>query len=187
MKTCPKCGSVRSDDVKICKPCRKSYFRNYIKSYAGKSACCLTCGKDFIDKSRANRKFCSKDCSSDYARSRSPLLDGRQCQRCSKDYNPTWKDQKHCSKSCAQLNRKFAPRKGRGGKGESHWASRHVKLRSPRGITYEVINLKHWVRNNKELFEGRELTAYNGLALVIGPSRQRNSWFGWGLVEAIDE
>jgi len=50
-------------------------------------------------------------------------------------------------------------------------------LRSPDGKTYEISNLKKFVRENQHLFPGVSvIIAYEGLS---GARRRKGSWHGW--------
>lgn len=74
---------------------------------------------------------------------------------------------------------------------ENFWTAKGWVICSPSGETYECRNLKNFIREHSELFDGTVKQAYDGFQKIKASEqgkrkRPTHSWKGWTLISWSD-
>jgi predicted nucleic acid-binding Zn ribbon protein len=162
---------------------------------------CKMCGKKI---SRKGNQFCSRQCYADHKKN------SKECVICQKPFFAPPSSQKICcSDECSVLHRQKLHRDGVYDKTNTKWKekkedyfakhmggehpnAKHWVIQSPSGKIYEVTNLKHFIRQNINLFDGStERQAFDGFvhikASALGKRKRPGySYKGWKLLKWLD-
>lgn len=158
---------------------------------------CLICGKPV---KRNGSYYCSRGC---YAKSKQNT---RNCVICGKEFDVPPSSQKICcSKECSTANRKKLHAEGTYDKANEKWLDKKEEyfsdhkdekhpnakswtIKSPVGKVYEVTNLKYFISQNLDLFDGSTVRqALDGIIKIKASElgKRKNpvhSYKGWTLV-----
>lgn len=151
---------------------------------------CPVCGKKIPPK---NKIYCSQTCYSEYRQNY------KTCVVCGKKFpdakaNPT----KCCSPECSKIHRHSFSKVSQNllDKKEEFWeqhqGTEHInakkwKIQSPTGQVYEMTNLKYFIRNNPDLFDGTEKQVFDGFAKIKASKQGKRknksyTYKGWKLL-----
>lgn len=146
-----------------------------------------------------NKKACSMAC---YSELRSNY---KKCSICGSEFQtPPSSETTTCSPSCSTENRRrlaaagtfqeglakahrMIPKSPLTGRFETHMHAKEWVIQSPTGQVYKCRNLKLWVRENEDLFDGTVKQAFDGLvkikASALGKRKNKSyQWKGWRLL-----
>lgn len=159
---------------------------------------CTFCGKEV---KRKGNKFCSRKC---YTKSKQNI---KECVVCGKSFaEPPSSEKVCCSPSCGKkhrqqlqltgaydkANQKWLAEKEKyfaDHKAEKHPNAKYWKIKSPTGKTYETVNLKEFIRQNIELFDGSTVRqAFDGIVKIKSSEQGKRkrpvkSYKGWTLLD----
>ncbi|WP_430597507.1 hypothetical protein [Enterococcus sp. AZ177] len=159
---------------------------------------CEFCGKEV---KRKGSKFCSRKC---YADSKQNI---KQCVVCGKSFaEPPSSEKVCCSHSCGKEHRQQLQLTGTYDKtnekwllekekyfaehqGDKHPNAKYWKIKSPIGKIYETVNLKDFIRQNLELFDGSSVRqAFDGIVKIKASEQGKRkrpvkSYKGWTLLD----
>lgn len=128
---------------------------------------CAVCGKPFKCPPTADTKCCSKDCSHKYRAN----LHVKGIYDNAKDRMIAARDAYYAEHA-----------------GENHPNGKYWLIQSPGGTVYEVQNLKHFIGENPDLFDGTAKQAYDGIIKIKASmqGKRKNpcyTWKGWTLLD----
>ena len=160
-------------DEKICIVCGKTY-RGRNKYFCSTTCAglskqgykiCAGCGKPFKDSPSNLNVCCSPDCS--------------------KKHRSSLHQQGVYEESIPKMRQGFRDKVDTIGP-ENFWTAKGWVICSPSGETYECRNLKNFIREHSELFDGTVKQAYDGFQKIKASEqgkrkRPTHSWKGWTL------
>lgn len=159
---------------------------------------CQFCGKKV---QRKHSKFCTRKC---YAKSKQNI---KECVVCGKSFvAPPSSYKICCSATCSKKHRQKLQLTGTYDKANAKWIAKrdqyaaehqgdkhpnakYWKIKSPTGKTYETVNLKDFIRQNIELFDGSTVRqAFDGIVKIKASEQGKRkrpvkSYKGWTLLD----
>lgn len=158
---------------------------------------CVICGKHV---KRKDSKYCSRKC---YSKDRQSI---KTCVVCGKEFpDPPSSPKVCCSPECSKQHRQQLQSKGNydstnqkwltgkkeyydNHKGELHPNAKYWKIQSPTSKVYEMTNLKEFIRDNIDLFDGSTVKqAFDGIVKIKASQQGKRknpsySYKGWKLL-----
>ena len=161
-KPCPVCGKPIGRNKLTCSWACNSALRSNRKN-------CVICGREYLCSPANDVKTCSPECSTELRR----RIAGRNA-----DINAQALEQAHAAYATSHICQPDG----------NHFNAREWTLQAPDGQKYTFRNLKNFIRENAELFDGTVDTAYRGIVNIkrgMQGKRKRPAyqWKGWKLIE----